>query len=267
LSFLSLSEPFLLKDNADLITTSVSELPEIKLHFHTMTTNKPHPLAVTKYGSGADIYLYKHLSLNGAEMQILDNLIALHTYCDLFIWNWHTGELLVYVQCDPRSMTEFDFLSRRYFMITTSSQAEIHLYDLYETIKLRHPSPPTTAKPKVVLSFPPRFVDAEDKRIWTHTSPFITRRDNEGVKPYPGSGSDVLPFQPADESRIHVFTIELVPDNRQEPVYFFVTIKNSWLVKCVEEHGQSSQTFLQWRDWGKEYSHWQRTERIHAWLR
>jgi len=120
----------------------------------------------------------------------------------------------------------------------------------------------------VVLSFPQCFAKAEDKRIWSHTSPFCTRHEDNKVKPYPGSGSDVLPFRSAEGSRIHVLTIELILTRRTEPVYFFVTIKNAWLVSCIDEYGRANETtYVGWSDWGKKNSHWQHTERMHAWLR
>jgi len=51
-------------------------------------------------------------------------------------------------------------------------------------------------------------------------------------------------------------------------MYFFVTIKNSWLIKCMKEHARYGETcYLGWHDWGKTNSHWYRTERMHSWLR
>lgn len=238
--------------------------PGIRLHFHTMSSNNPHPLAHTKYGVGADIYQHCSNSIMGAEMQILDDMLALHTFNDLFIWNWHTGDLAVHLRCDPRSMTEFDFLSRRHFMIVDSSTAQIKLYDLHD----KQDSSASEMKPKVNLDLPDAFTNVDDKRIWTHTSPFVTHRSDKGLKPYPGSGSEVLPFKPAESSRIHVLTVELILDRPGGNMYFFVTIKNSWLLKCLEEHGQGKNPHrLRWSEWGKKYSHWHRTERMHAWLR
>jgi hypothetical protein len=228
-----------------------------------MSGNTPHPLSRTGVGSGADIFQVCETTLMGAEMQILDDLLALHTFSDLYIWNWHTGRLLRHSVCDPGSWSEFDFISRQYYMMTHSSQAQILLFEIDDG------STTTDADPGVILELPEYFDSAEEKRIWTHTGPFVTRHTGGKVKPYPNSGSAVLPFMPSEESRIHVLTIELIIDRRLEPIYFFVTIKNSWLIKILKSETDRNYAarYVVWNDWGSINSHWFRTERVHSWLR
>jgi hypothetical protein len=229
-----------------------------------MSSDTPHPLAhAGGTGCGADIiHPSGFRTLMGAKLHILDNLLALHTVNDLFIWDWREGILYTHIACDLRWMTQFNFISKRYFLMIFSSEARIYLFEIEprmrtDTSELIRP------KAKIILSFPPIFTEAKQMRISTYTSPFVTQHPAEVVKPYPGSDSDACRYAPPEGTRIHVLDMELTVSNWLRSIYFLVVIPNCWLLRCLRQHEQLGQTVeLGWDVWGKEGSQWFRTEQM-----
>jgi hypothetical protein len=230
-----------------------------------MSSNTPHPLARTGMGNGAEIINESPTRLESSRLHILGSLIAFKTFDNLFMWNWHSGAILVALGWKASKLTQFSFLSKEYFILTSSTPAKLSLFEIPCEALPESLASGQTKREKVALKFSPGFAEAPNRRILIQTAPFVSRHsDGFEVAPYPGSGTETRPLLPTSDNRIQVLFVQ-VAAYAGVPAFFFVTIKNSWLIRCIEEGkklGREKPARVTWNNW-KMNCHWLRTDRIH----
>ncbi|KAH9018318.1 hypothetical protein EDB84DRAFT_1626704 [Lactarius hengduanensis] len=113
--------------------------------------------------------------VHGCMIQVVEDIVGVYFWMPLhgvLIWNWMTGEELVFVQGDqvPERIWEFSFLSPRAYMITTLKDGgEIHIYSFASPSSPRQPTHVAT------LHLPTPHPTRALFEFTTTTGPFLTR--------------------------------------------------------------------------------------------
>lgn len=172
-------------------------------------------------------------------IQIVEDVVGMYFWMPLhgvLIWNWMTGEELVFIQEDqaPERIWDFSFLSPRAYMVTTLKDGgEIRIYSFASPSSLRRPTHVAT------LHLPTPHPSRALFELTTTTGPFLAR---------PPAGS---PFSFARTARVHVFTLHHDPSvhrGRWQPACFVV--HNRTLMRYVGLYREGGATDVPWEEWG-----------------
>ncbi|KZT32235.1 hypothetical protein SISSUDRAFT_567416 [Sistotremastrum suecicum HHB10207 ss-3] len=102
----------------------IDELSWSRIYFRTMSGNKVHPRAARAKVA------YTSPDFHGSEMQIASDVLSLTCSTSLVIWNWHTGIQETTLRMDD-TMTDFDFITPRSFLITVRKHTGNVALNLY----------------------------------------------------------------------------------------------------------------------------------------
>ncbi|KAH9051375.1 hypothetical protein EDB83DRAFT_2226136 [Lactarius deliciosus] len=179
--------------------------------------------------------------VHGCMIQVVEDIVGVYFWMPLhgvLIWNWMTGEELVFIQGDevPEHIWEFSFLSPRAYMITTLKDGgEIRIYSFASPSSPRQPTHVAT------LHLPTPNPTRAPLELTTTTGPFLAR---------PPTGS---PFSFAGTARVHVFALHHDPGahrGRWQPACF--VMHNRTLIRYVEAHRDDGAGAMDvpWEEWG-----------------
>ncbi|KAH8991386.1 hypothetical protein EDB86DRAFT_1599046 [Lactarius hatsudake] len=179
--------------------------------------------------------------VHGCMIQVVEDVVGVYFWMPLhgvLIWNWMTGEELVFIQGDevPELIWEFSFLSPRAYMITTLKDGgEIRIYSFASPSSSRQPTHVAT------LHLPNPNPTLALFELTTTTGPFLAR---------PPTGS---PFSFARTARVHVFTLHHDPGahrGRWRPTCF--VMRNRTLMRYVEAYRDDGASAMDvpWEEWG-----------------
>lgn len=221
-------------------TSAATAGADIRVHLRKLSGGvvAPHPAAKVP------VLCRRALGpVHGCMIQIVEDVVGMYFWMPLhgvLIWNWMTGEELVFIQEDqaPERIWDFSFLSPRVYMVTTLKDGgEIRIYSFGS------PSSPRRPLHVATLHLPAPHPNRALFELTTTTGPFLARAP---------AGS---PFSFARTARVHVFTLHHDPGahrGRWQPACFVV--HNRTLMRYVEAYreggGGSGAADVPWEEWG-----------------
>ncbi|KAF8261985.1 hypothetical protein EI94DRAFT_1809525 [Lactarius quietus] len=209
---------------------------DIRVHLRKLGAGAvaPHPAAKVP------VLCHRALGpVHGCMIQIVEDVVGMYFWMPMhgvLIWNWMTGEELVFIQEDqaPERIWDFSFLSPRAYMVTTLKDGgEIRIYSFASPSSPRRPTHVAT------LHLPAPHPNRPLFELTTTTGPFLAR---------PPAGS---PFSLARTARVHVFTLHHDPGvhrARWQPACFVV--HNRTLMRYVGEYQEGDAVDVPWEEWG-----------------
>ncbi|KAI0251641.1 hypothetical protein BJV78DRAFT_415852 [Lactifluus subvellereus] len=220
---------------------------DIRVHLRKLSAGvvAPHPAAKHP------VLCHRALGpVHGCMIQIVEDVVGMYFWMPfhgVLIWNWMTGEELVFVQQDdaPDRIWDFSFLSPRAYMVTTLKDGgEIRIYSFAASTSTSTSSAPSSSlgQPTHVatLHLPPPLRHRALLELTTTTGPFLARAPADA------------PFASARTARVHVFTLHHDPTTqrgRWQPACFVV--HNRTLMRYVEEAcGKEAAADVPWEAWG-----------------
>ncbi|KAH9018313.1 hypothetical protein EDB84DRAFT_1276248 [Lactarius hengduanensis] len=211
---------------------------DIRVHLRKLSAGAvvPHPAAKVSV-----LCRRARGPVHGCMIQIVEDVVGMYLLMPLpgvLIWNWMTGEELVFIHGDqaPERIWDFSFLSPRACMVTTLKDGgEIRIYSFASPSSSRRPTHVAT------LHLPTPHPNRALFELTTTTGPFLAR---------PPAGS---PFSFSRTARVHVFTVRHDPGahrGRWQPVCFVV--HNRTLMRYVETYRDDGggAVDVPWEEWG-----------------
>ncbi|KAH9961881.1 hypothetical protein BC827DRAFT_1383685 [Russula dissimulans] len=218
-------------------TSSSAAAADIRVHLRKLSGGvvAPHPAAkasiLCRHGLGP---------VHGCMIQIVEDVVGMYFWMPfhgVLIWNWMTGEELVFTQENqvPERIWDFSFLSPRAYMVTTLKDGgEIRIYSFANT---SFPNRPTHV---ATLHLPLPHNHRVLLELTTTTGPFLA---------WPPANA---PFASARNARVHVFTLHHDPvghRGRWQPACFVV--HNRTLMQYVEAYEEEAGAAdVPWEEWG-----------------
>jgi len=212
---------------------------DIRVHIRKLSSVvAPHPAAKTPM-----LCRRAMGPVHGCMIQIVEDIVGMYFWVPFYavlIWNWKSGEELLFIQEDevPERIWDFSFLSSRAYMITTvKDSGEIRIYSFGDSSS-SHKQPTHVA----TLHLPPTHDTRLLIELTTTTGPFLAR-------PLPG-----VPFASAHNARVHVFTLHHSLDMhrvRWQPACF--VMHNQTLMQYVDAHRERKEAGavdVPWEEWG-----------------
>ncbi|KAN0133523.1 hypothetical protein V8E53_008691 [Lactarius tabidus] len=219
-------------------TSAATAGADIRVHLRKLSAGAvaPHPAAKEP------VLCRRALGpVHGCMIQIVEDVVGMYFWLPLhgvLIWNWMTGEELVFIEEDqaPERIWDFSFLSPRAYMVTTLKDGgEIRIYSFASPSSPRRPTHVAT------LHLPTPHPNRALFELTTTTGPFLAS---------PPAGT---PFSLARTTRVHVFTLHHDPlagahRGRWQPACFVV--HNRTLMRYVDDHRDGVAMDVPWEEWG-----------------
>ncbi|KAL6306507.1 hypothetical protein BKA93DRAFT_729237 [Sparassis latifolia] len=222
----------------------------LKIQFRTISTNKAHPQA-----RSTEVRAPIPFSLGSSFVQIVDDIVGMFFWVHgpgLIIWNWMTGEILVYcIGFDlPAGTWDFAFLSNRAFMLTaTAGSGSVEIFSFSGHTRSRVPT--HVAK----LNLPRLKHGQEPHHFSSHSGPFVHG---------PIAGK---PFETAREARVHLLSLHY--GQRGPQIHLFV--QNKFFLSLIPENIGSGENWAcverPWESWGPANTRFMEHNVQFQWLR
>ncbi|KAH9850994.1 hypothetical protein C2E23DRAFT_887019 [Lenzites betulinus] len=262
---------FAMDPSQDLIALVLTDEPmqpvghTILVRVHTMSDNKPHPLAAVP-----ELSVPVPFPNDRSFIQIVDDIIGMFFWIHdlaLVLWNWRTGKIVA--KCIgpdlPPGAYDFAFLSNRSFMITVTGggPGSIVIYTFSVDADTSQPEqahappmaqrlPPTKV---AILQLPPVKLGQGPSRFQTHSAPFVAR-------PTPGR-----PFDIAQECRLHVMELNY----GEHGLRYNIFVRNAALLSFVPPGVGSGAKYepvvKHWDEWGPDNTRFNTIVGRFQWLR
>ncbi|KAI0065127.1 hypothetical protein BV25DRAFT_1822244 [Artomyces pyxidatus] len=186
-------------------------------------------------------------AIHGSTIQIADDVVGIYFWTPLhgvLVWNWMTGERLVYFQGDhgetPEDIWDFALLSSRAYMVTTlTGGGTIEIYTFGDDLSRDSGQEVTLVATLCFFELHPMYGNLLIEATTT-TGPFTARVALE------------LPFGTAPTSRVHVFKLQYAVPGYQ-PVC--LVVHNRTLMQYIENYrAGGGHVNVPWEAWGVDGS-------------
>ncbi|KAF5312727.1 hypothetical protein D9619_002879 [Psilocybe cf. subviscida] len=203
---------------------------QYRVHFYTMSTGKPHPLASRSMVVIPQTHYDAHVF---CSIQVFGDLVGVH-FCPqitdenvIALWNWKTGELQIHIYGEE--LASFTLLSDRWMLFAFSDEFDAPRLNVVDFMK--EPSRRCTIdelETNFELEYPPlsnRDAYVRDMQLRADPGCFVDNR--------PG-----VPYSQNTKDFTIVFTTELVVRNSDRYVIQFISAQ--LLLDFVEEYAPIS---------------------------
>ncbi|KAF8510617.1 hypothetical protein JB92DRAFT_2938831, partial [Gautieria morchelliformis] len=233
--------------------TSDEQWHTFLIHLRTMSTGARHPCATDPVLSCVPTFLDTRydfsIQIMGEFLAVLYYTPADHLRDLLFIWDWKTGQLLIFLEASSlgADILSFSFLSLRHFVIARCISEPDECYQpqlvVYDFIAAR---PEGSLEPWLVRIYQlPRVAQYTLTRSFTLSSePFSELPTSSGNSFYHTSCSRLLTVT------MH-FTVHFTYSVEEEPDQQYVLfVHASSLLEEVDVRSNAEQLTVPWESWG-----------------